>query len=513
MAPDILIVDDEADIRSLIAGILDDEGFRTRSVASAEEAIANLKKRRPSLVILDIWLQGSQMDGIQLLELIRREHPHVPVIMISGHGTIETAVAAIKKGAYDFIEKPFKADRLILQVERAIEAARLRRENEELRLRAGGPIELLGNSAAVQLVRQAIDRVAPTGSRVLITGPAGAGKEVVARLLHLRSRRSGGPFVALNCATMNPGRLEVELFGTDDQHEGAEGAGKMGTFEQAHGGTLLLDEVADMPLETQGKIVRVLQELTFERVGGNQRIEVDVRVIASSNRDLPAEMMAGRFREDLYYRLNVVPVRVPPLRERREDIPVLLRHFVLRSAEAAGLARRELGDDAVAALQAYDWPGNVRQLRNVVDWLLIMAPGDARERIRADMLPPEIGAITPAVLKWEKGGEIMSLPLRDAREVFEREYLLAQVNRFGGNISRTASFVGMERSALHRKLKLLGVNSNGERVTSAPNGGAALAPSEPGADAASAPALAAPQPAIPQSGTAQPQLLPRKYSA
>jgi two-component system nitrogen regulation response regulator NtrX len=497
MAPDILIVDDEADIRSLIAGILGDEGFHARGAATAEEAIASLKKRRPSLVILDIWLQGSQIDGIELLELIRREHAQVPVIMISGHGTIETAVSAIRKGAYDFIEKPFKADRLILQVERAIESARLKRENEELRLRAGGPIELLGNSAAIQQVRQAIERVAPTGSRVLITGPAGAGKEVVARLLHLRSKRASGPFVALNCATMHPGRLEVELFGTEAAHDGADGGGKTGTFEQAHGGTLLLDEVADMPLETQGKIVRVLQELTFERVGGNHRIEVDVRVVASSNRDLPVDMTAGRFREDLYYRLNVVPIRVPPLRERREDIPTLLRYFVQRSAEAAGLPRRELGDDAVAALQAYDWPGNVRQLRNVVDWLLIMAPGDARERIRADMLPPEIGAITPAVLKWEKGGEIMSLALRDAREVFEREYLLAQVNRFGGNISRTASFVGMERSALHRKLKLLGVNSNGERMA---NSGGAEAPDGPA-------------PAAGQPDAAVPQVLPRKYSA
>jgi len=522
MAPDILIVDDEADIRALIAGILDDEGFRTRWAATAEEALASLKRRRPSLIILDIWLQGSQMDGIQVLELVRRDHPQVPVIMISGHGTIETAVSAIKKGAYDFIEKPFKSDRLILLVERAIEAARLKRENEELRLRAGGPTDLLGNSAPVQQVRQAIERVAPTGSRVLITGPAGAGKEVVARLLHARSKRSGGPFVVLNCATMHPGRLEVELFGTDPAHDGVEGSGKIGTFEQAHGGTLLLDEVADMPLETQGKIVRVLQDLTFERVGSNARVEVDVRVIASSNRDLLAEMAAGRFREDLYYRLNVVPIRVPPLRERREDIPYLLRHFLQRSAETAGSQRRELGDDAVAALQAYDWPGNVRQLRNVVEWLLIMAPGDVRERIRADMLPPEIGAITPAVLKWEKGGEIMSLALREAREVFEREYLLAQVNRFGGNISRTASFVGMERSALHRKLKSLGVNSNGERVTgptpaltSVPLGGQMAAGQLPGPAAAGQPApLAHAQGAHTPVQQANPaQTLPRKFSA
>ncbi|WP_029008154.1 sigma-54-dependent transcriptional regulator [Azospirillum halopraeferens] len=458
MAHDILIVDDEADIRMLIAGILSDEGMKTREAANSDQAFAQVATRRPNLVVLDIWLQGSKLDGLQILERLIHDHPNLPVIMISGHGTIETAVGAIKMGAYDFIEKPFKADRLLLMVDRAIEAARLKRENQELKLRAGGDVDLIGRSPAIIHVRQAIDKVAPTGSRVLVSGPAGAGKEVVARLIHARSRRAGGPFVGLNCATMRPDRLEMELFGTES---GVDGAGrKTGTFEQAHTGTLLLDEVADMPLETQGKIVRALQEQTFERVGGGQRVEVDVRVIATSNRDLQAEIEQGRFRQDLFYRLAVVPIRVPSLAERREDIPLLARHFMQRSAEAAGLPVREFGEDAMAALQAYDWPGNVRQLRNVVDWLLIMAQGDPREPIRADMLPPEIGAITPTVLKWDKGGEIMGLPLREAREVFEREYLLAQVTRFGGNISRTAAFVGMERSALHRKLKSLGVHGN-----------------------------------------------------
>ena len=458
MAHDILIVDDEADIRMLIAGILNDEGMKTREAADADQAFAQVSARRPSLVVLDIWLQGSRLDGLQILEQLMRDHRNLPVIMISGHGNIETAVSAIKIGAYDFIEKPFKADRLLLMVDRAIEAARLKRENEELKLRAGGEVELIGRSTAVNHVRQSIEKVSPTGSRVLITGPAGSGKEVVARLIHARSRRAGGPFVGLNCATMRPDRLEMELFGTE---AGVDGGGrKIGTFEQAHGGTLLLDEVADMPLETQGKIVRALQEQVFERVGGGQRVEVDVRVVATSNRDLQAEIDQGRFRQDLFYRLAVVPIRVPSLAERREDIPLLARHFMQRSAEAAGLPSREFGEDAMAALQAYDWPGNVRQLRNVVDWLLIMAQGDPKEPIRADQLPPEIGAITPTVLKWDKGGEIMGLPLREAREVFEREYLLAQVTRFGGNISRTASFVGMERSALHRKLKSLGVHGS-----------------------------------------------------
>src|SRR5580704_13390357 len=446
MAHDILIVDDEADIRMLIAGVLKDEGYATREAADSGEALAAIQARQPTLVILDIWLQGSELDGIAILQQLRAEMPSVPVVMISGHGTIETAVEAIKIGAYDFIEKPFKADRLLLVIARAIEAALLRRENAELKLRAGGELDLVGASSAVNQLRQQIERVAPTGSRVLVTGAPGSGKEVVGRLLHARSRRAQGPFVPVNCATMRPDRLEIELFGCEASNDG--NPRKVGTFERAHGGTLFLDEVADMPLETQGKIVRALQEQTFERVGGSRRVEVDVRVVASSNRELSAEIAAGRFREDLFYRLNVVPIRVPPLRDRREDIPLLARHFMA------------LGEDALAALQAYTWPGNVRQLRNVIDWLLIMAPGDGDEAVHADMLPNEITAIAPNVVKWDKGSEIMTLPLRDAREVFEREYLIAQVTRFGGNISRTAAFVGMERSALHRKLKSLGVFGN-----------------------------------------------------
>jgi two-component system, NtrC family, nitrogen regulation response regulator NtrX len=463
MAHDILIIDDEADICMSIAGVLKDEGYATREATDTALALAAIDARQPTLVILDLWLHGDKpLEGFEILKRLRAEMASVPVVIISGHGTIETAVEAIKIGAYDFVEKPFKTDRLLLVVERAIEAAQLRRENEELKLRAGGDIDFIGISPGANLVRQQIEKAAPTGSRVLVTGPPGAGKEVIGRLLHLRSRRMKGPFVPVNCATMRPERLEIELFGTEAGSSG--GPRKIGTYERAHGGTLFLDEVADMPIETQGKIVRVLQEQTFERIGGSSRVEVDVRVVASSNRDLGGEISAGRFREDLYYRLSVVPIRVPPLRERREDIPLLARHFMIRSAEAARLAPRDFGEDAMAALQAYSWPGNVRQLRNVIDWLLIMAPGDAREPVHADMLPSEITAIAPSVVKWEKGSEIMTLPLRDAREVFEREYLLAQVTRFGGNISRTAAFVGMERSALHRKLKSLGVFGNDRPV-------------------------------------------------
>jgi two-component system nitrogen regulation response regulator NtrX len=457
MAHDILIVDDEADIRMLVSGLLEDEGYQTREAGNSDTALEAIRNRRPNLVLLDIWLQGSKLDGLGILAEIKRDHPLVPVVMMSGHGNIETAVTAIKHGAYEFIEKPFQSDRLLLAVERAIESARLRREIEDLKARAGGEQELLGVSPAIGQLRQAIERVAPTGSRVLLTGPAGVGKEVVARLLHKLSKRADGPFVVVNCAAMHPERMETELFGIESTIDGEL---KVGTFEQAHGGSMVLDEVADMPLETQGKIVRVLQEQTFERVGGSKRVEVDVRVMATTNRDLQSEIAAGRFREDLFYRLNVVPLRLPALRDRREDIPVLAKHFMVRAAQNAGLPVRPLGEDTIAALQSYEWPGNVRQLRNVMDWLLIMAPGEARDPIRADMLPPEIGAITPDVLRWEKSSEIMTLPLREAREVFEREYLLAQVTRFGGNISRTAAFVGMERSALHRKLKSLGVNTD-----------------------------------------------------
>ncbi len=458
MAHEILIVDDEPDIRLLIDGILRDEGYETRQAGDSDAAIAAFRARRPALVILDVWLQGSRLDGLGILAAISEEVPAVPVVMISGHGTIETAVAAIQQGAYDFVEKPFKSDRLLLCISRALEAARLARENAELRLRAGPETHLDGDSQAISAVRQQIERVAPTGSRVLVSGSAGAGKEVAARMIHARSRRAEGPFVALNCATLAPGRFEEELFGLEGSVEGSVKR-RTGLLERAHGGTLLLDEVSDMPLETQGKIVRALQDQTFERIGGAMRVKVDVRVLATTNRDLQGEIAAGRFREDLFYRLAVVPLRLPSLRERREDIPELARAFLARSAETAGVPRRQLSADALAAMQAYDWPGNVRQLRNLIDWLLIMAPGSAAEPIRAEMLPPEISQGAPVLLNFEPGADVMGLPLRDARDLFETQYLQAQLLRFGGNISRTAGFVGMERSALHRKLKQLGVNS------------------------------------------------------
>jgi two-component system nitrogen regulation response regulator NtrX len=456
IASEILIVDDEEDIRDLIAGILHDEGYETRVAGDSDGALNAVRQRRPQLLVLDIWLQGSKLDGIQVLDTIKREQPDLPVVMISGHGTIETAVASIKKGAYDFIEKPFKADRLIHVVGRALEASRLRREVQELKLKTGDDSELVGNSSAITQLRQAIEKIAPTNSRVFITGPSGSGKEVAARLIHARSRRATNAFVAINCATMDPARIEIELFGT----EGGDGPRKTGLFELAHNGTLYLDEVADMPLETQGKILRVMVDQTFTRIGGSTRVQVDARVICSTTRDLRAEIAAGTFREDLYHRLNVVPVRVPSLAERRDDIPMLVAHFMARLSATSGLAVREIGDDAMAVLQAHTWPGNVRQLRNIVERLLILATDDAAQAISADLLPSDLGANAT----WGGAGRgdlVISLPLREAREIFERDYLVAQINRFGGNISRTAAFIGMERSALHRKLKSLGVGPTG----------------------------------------------------
>lgn len=456
MGHDILIVDDEADIRRLIAGVLGDEGYRTRLAANADAALEALRTRRPQLVILDVWLEDSHLDGLELLDRVQLDHPGLPVVMISGHGTIELAVRAIKHGAYDFVEKPFKIDRLLLVVERAIEQARLRAEVEELRQRGGGQPVLIGRSSPIAQLRHQIDRVAPTGSRVLITGPAGSGKEVVARLLHHRSRRSNGPFLVVNCAALEPDRIEAELFG---EEEGPDKVTRVGILERADSGTVLLDEVADMPMATQGKILRALQEQAFTRVGGVRPVESDFRVLAATNRDLRVEIDAGRMREDLYYRLNVVPITVPALADRQEDIPLLGRHFMASAAELHGLAPRLVGEDAMAALQAYAWPGNVRQLRNVIEWLLIMAPGDSTSPIRADMLPAELAPSGPDALKLDDAAEMMTLPLRDARELFEREYLTAQIERFGGNISRTAEFVGMERSALHRKIKGLGIGT------------------------------------------------------
>ncbi len=457
MASDILVVDDEADIRELVAGILQDDGYQVRMARDADEAIEAVRRRTPTLVVLDIWLQGSRMDGLEVLGLLKDIDPDLPVIVISGHGTIETAIAAIRRGAYEFIEKPFTAERLTLVVTRALEFARLRKENASLRASSPVSAELIGAAPVVSQLRSTIERVAATNSRVLINGPAGAGKELIARMLHARSTRAAGPFVAINAASINPDRMESEIFG----EEGPDGRPrKIGVFEQAHTGTLFLDEVGDMPLETQSKILRVLVEQRFRRQDGKTDVQVNVRVISSTSRELQADIERGRFRADLFHRLNVMPMRAPSLAERREDIPDLVHYFVGRLVETSGLAPRVIAPDAMAALQAADWPGNVRQLRNVVERILILAPGDPSEPVTVDGLPPE--AWPSAGFSHHQGlQEVIGMPLRDAREKFEREYLNVQITRFGGNISRTAQFIGMERSALHRKLKSLGVDAPG----------------------------------------------------
>jgi two-component system nitrogen regulation response regulator NtrX len=458
MALDILIVDDEEDIRELVAGVLSDDGYETRTAATADEALKAYDERRPSLILLDVWLRGSSMDGLELLKLLKSRDPNIPVIVFSGHGNIDTAVAAISQGAVDFIEKPFEAEKLLHLVARGTETERLRAENASLRAIVGQAEELTGSSAAINNVRATLKKVAATGSRLLVTGPAGVGKEVAARLLHSWSPRSDAPFVSVSAARLAPDRFEEELFGVEENGQLVHA----GMLERAHGGTLFLDEVADMPYTTQGKILRVLTDQSFMRVGGGRPVRVDVRFISATARELNVEIAAGRFREDLFYRLNVVPVAIPPLSERREDIPVLAEQYAARFAAEHRIAPPTFSEDAIAALQACEWPGNVRQLRNIIERTIILAPSDRVSQIDADMLPAEVSNSYAG----STGGvtTLMAAPLREAREAFEREYLHVQIRRFSGNISKTAAFVGMERSALHRKLKLLGiaVRKNGE---------------------------------------------------
>ncbi|MEO7635753.1 MAG: sigma-54 dependent transcriptional regulator [Sphingomicrobium sp.] len=457
MALEVLVVDDEADIRELVSGVLEDEGYAVRTAANSDATLDAIEERRPSMVLLDVWLQGSRLDGLQLLQEIKRRDSTLPVLVISGHGNLDTAVAAVREGAIDFIEKPFEAERLLYLVSRATETDRLRRENQDLRLQVGQEDQLQGGSVSINTVRATIKRVSPTGSRVLISGPAGVGKEIAARMIHQWSPRAKAPFIVLSAAMMSPERVEEELFGTE-----GEGSMRPGLLEHAHGGTLFLDEIADMPLTTQGKILRVLTDQSYHRVGGQRPVKVDVRVLSATSRNLQDEIAAGRFREDLFYRLNVVPVRLPPLRERREDIPELVSHFLARFAAERRMPSPSISEEAMAALQAHEWPGNVRQLRNIIERTIILAPGDRVSCIEIDLLPPEVLDSPGAMSGSSTTMVIMGSPLREARESFEREYLRIQIRRFSGNISRTASFIGMERSALHRKLKALGIGDKRE---------------------------------------------------
>ncbi|GGE24854.1 sigma-54-dependent Fis family transcriptional regulator [Primorskyibacter flagellatus] len=455
---DILIVDDERDIRELISDILEDEGYATRLAANSDECMGHLNTEPPALMILDIWLKDSRMDGIDILKHVKRDNPDVPVVIISGHGNIEIAVAAIKQGAYDFIEKPFNIDQLLVVIRRAMETSRLRRENSQLRRKDTQSAEMVGTSAAFRSLMGQLDKVTKSNGRVMLNGPSGAGKEVAARYIHAHSNRADAPFVSVSCATIEADRMEEVLFGRETGERGVE----PGLLEQAHGGVIYFDEVADMPVGTQSKILRVLVDQQFLRVGGADKVRVDLRVVSSTSRDLEAEIAAGTFRQELYHRLNVVPVDVPSLSERREDIPVLANYFIESLHRSQGLPLRPLSDEAAALMQTMVWPGNVRQLRNVIERILILGDGtgeiEAREVPTEEEKPTEEGRVVLS-------GALATLPLREAREAFEREYLLTQINRFGGNISKTAQFVGMERSALHRKLKSLGV------VTTTKSGG------------------------------------------
>jgi two-component system nitrogen regulation response regulator NtrX len=447
---DILIVDDERDIRELISEILKDEGYATRLAGNSDDAMSAVNAEAPALMILDIWLKDSQMDGIDILKTVKRDNPDVPVVIISGHGNIEIAVAAIKQGAYDFIEKPFNIDQLLVVIRRAMETSRLRRENQTLKRHDGAQSEMIGTSASFRTLISQLDKVTKSNGRVMLSGPAGSGKEVAARYIHANSNRASAPFVTVNCAGVSPEQMEEVLFG----REGGERGVEPGLLEQANGGVIYFDEVADMPLGTQSKILRVLVDQQFLRVGGSDKVRVDLRVISSTNRNLEAEIEAETFRQELYHRLNVVPIAVPSLEERREDIPLLAEHFIADCNANQGLALRALSDDASALMQTMIWPGNVRQLKNLIERVLILSDGsgpiEARELPGEEDTSNEEGRVVLS-------GALATLPLREAREAFEREYLLTQINRFGGNISRTANFVGMERSALHRKLKSLGV--------------------------------------------------------
>lgn len=459
MARDILIIDDEDDIRDLIAGILEDEGYETRQAHDADSGLNEIARRRPSLVFLDIWMQASRLDGLQLLDVFQTQHPDMPVVMISGHGNVETAVSAIRRGAYDYIEKPFKIDRLLLITQRAMEATRLKSEVADLRERSSRTVDMVGNSPALQQVKGVIEKSAPTNSRIFISGASGAGKGLCARLIHQKSPRAEAPFVEINCSLYSPDEALVVLFGRETREKTGTLRTEVGALERAHGGTIYLSEVAALPAAAQAALLRTLVENRFNRVGGAVAVPIDVRIISSSSQNVAQLIEEGQFRSDLFHRLSIVPLHLLPLRERREDVPPLVRVFMEDLCRIHNLRSLSVGEDAVAVLQAQDWPGNARQLRNSIERLLILvkdqAPVDGV--ITASLLPSDIGEVLPTVGDTDASAHLMSLPLREAREVFERQYLLAQIERFGGNISRTAEFVGMERSALHRKIKSLGM--------------------------------------------------------
>jgi two-component system, NtrC family, nitrogen regulation response regulator NtrX len=462
MSASILIVDDEEAIRASLQSILEDEGYQVTVAASGTDALKIYGIDPPDLMILDIWMP--EMDGLETLRRVKEFVPATQVMMMSGHGSIETAVKAIKLGAYDYIEKPLSLENVTLRVKHALEQYRLAQENRSLRTKVQQKFELVGQSPAMQRLRELINTAGPTNSRVLIGGENGTGKELVARAIHMHSTRSDHPFVAVNCAAIPETLIESELFGHEKGSFTGATSMKRGQFEQADGGTLFLDEIGDMSLSTQAKVLRALQEQQFTRVGGTKLMKVDVRVLAASNKDLEKEISKGQFREDLYYRLNVVPIVVPPLRERREDIPALVQHFMKTHVEEQGLRMKDVSPEAMAVFQQYEWPGNIRELRNLIERLMIMVPGFMIDASQATLsLQGRTAAVVPA-------GNHVANPLltksydslRDARNAFEKEYISRKLREHHWNISRTAEDLKIERSHLHRKIKLLDVEMRPE---------------------------------------------------
>jgi len=448
----ILIVDDEQSIRESLTGILQDEGFTPSSVESGEAALLKINDDKPDLILLDIWMPG--MDGLETLTSIREIYPDQMVIMMSGHGTIETAVKATKLGAYDFIEKPLSLEKVLLSINHAAKIGQLVEENRELKAQIGKEHEMIGQSKPIRELKQQIEIAAPTSGWILITGENGTGKELVARAIHHQSKRADKSFVEVNCAAIPEELIESELFGHEKGSFTGATTQRRGKFDQAHKGTLFLDEIADMSLKTQAKVLRILQERKFERVGGNKTIEVDVRVIAATNKDLEAEIADGNFREDLFYRLNVIPFHVPPLRERKADITQLASHFLEYFCSKEGRETKGLDDESLQIFENYSWPGNVRELKNLIERLAIMTPGNI---ITREQLPQSMCGKRPANVKDQSLASINADTFRTAKEEFEKEFLLQKLEENDWNISRTAESIEIERSNLHRKIKSYGI--------------------------------------------------------
>ena len=454
MKYNILVIDDEEDIRNSIAGLLEDENYEVRTVENSEKALAAILDRLPDLILIDIWLENSKLDGLELLNEIQSKFLSLPCVMISGHGNIDIAVKAIRNGASDYIEKPFEVERLLITIERVLEISKLKKEHKELWLRAGGELELIGESSLIKKIQSLIKKVAPTGSRILITGEYGTGKETLARLIHLNSKRAEGPFILLNSQILSNESIEEELFGEEDDQGRII---KIGLLEQANNGTLFIDEVASLTIEAQAFFIKALQDNAFKRKNGSTRINIDIRVISSSSIEIKNNILNNTFSEDLYYRLNVVPIEMPPLSKRKEDIPILINYFLNKASKTTGRSKIFIDNQALASLQAFKWTGNVKQLKNAIERILIMLDESEKNLITYDMLPKDLSQ-KESIEDTSKNIDLeylYSLKLKEARNIFEYDYIIKNLDRFNGNVSKTANFIGMERSAFHRKLNSL----------------------------------------------------------